>query len=110
MTTLCATTGAIARNNESAILQALARHGQKPFADAMRVSESRVSRMKSAESGKEFSEIEFWAQALAALGLKVVEAQQMCCDPEVLNASLTLIKKGVMRVDCIEDFFGVNVP
>lgn len=97
----------MARKNQAAILQAMLRHGQKPLAEALGVSESRISRMKGTDD-KDRSEIEFLAEFLACLGLKVTGGDEFTCDRETLDATLVLLRKGFLQPDCVQRFFGTG--
>lgn len=74
MAELSAQLAPAARKISAAILHRLASVGQVHAADAMHVSESTVSRLKS-------EHLESFSTLLAALELKVVPAGHKCYDP-----------------------------
>lgn len=74
MTQLSPSQAETARNNERAILHALAAVSQKKIAELSGVSESRLSRVK--DGG-----LEQYCAALAAMGLKVVPADARIVTP-----------------------------
>jgi hypothetical protein len=77
------------RKNESVILRALASAGQTHLADAMEVSESLISRMKSN------GDLAKTAKMLAHLGLKVVPTAMVCFDPQYVEHLRALAKIGL---------------
>lgn len=70
----------LANKNETEILRALARAGQKAVAEELGVSESLVSRMKSG------GELVKTAELLAALGLKLHEMGSLHMRKEVADS------------------------
>lgn len=70
---------ALARDNETAMLRALASAGQKRVAETLELSESTVSRWKEGD-------LEKTAKSLAAMGLKVVLADAETIEREDLDA------------------------
>ena len=81
----------LANKNETAILRALARAGQKAVAEELGVSESLVSRMKSG------GELAKTAEMLAHLGLKVVPERMQCFDPEYVEHLRALAQLGLRQ-------------
>jgi len=101
----CSTPEEIARHNESLILQMLLSNGQKPIAEVMQVEESTISKMKSAQGNNRLSQIQFFSEMLAHLGLRVVKKDQQCYEPEVINAMFTLMKHGIVGAENPYGFF-----
>lgn len=79
----------LANKNQAALLHALAGLGLKRVADVLGVHESTVSRMKN-----EGAEIEAFSKLAAALGLKLVGADEKTYSPDVLVALHTMAKLG----------------
>lgn len=79
----------LANKNQAAVLHALAVAGLKRTADALGVHESTVSRMKG-----EGCEIEAFAKLAAALGLKLVGADEQTYRPDVIKALHTMAGLG----------------
>ena len=71
----CVANPTVARKSLTLLLQRLASVGQNDAADAIKVSETLVSRLKSDHS-------ENFTALLAALGLKIVPSEYRCYDPE----------------------------
>lgn len=84
-----------ARTNEAEILRALAAIGQCRVAEALDVSETRVSRWKSE------GEIAKTADMLAVLGLQVVPVTNLTVEANVLEALRVLAAKGLGATDLI---------
>lgn len=78
-----------ANKNETAILRALARAGQKAVAEDLGVSESLISRMKSG------GELAKTAELLAALGLELNEAGSLHMRREVADSLRVLAALGL---------------
>jgi hypothetical protein len=83
------------RKVTSIVLQGLARHGQVHVAQALGVSESTVSRMKT-------EDIPRMAGLLVACGLKVVPAEFRCYRPDTIDALLTLARDRLEQVRTVE--------
>lgn len=101
----CSTSEETARHNESLILRSLLSNGQKPIAEIMQVEESTISKMKSAQGSNRLSQVQFFSEMLAHLGLKVVQKDQQCYEPEVINAMFTLMKHGIAGAENPCGFF-----
>ena len=92
-----------ARKNFQTILQALALSGAKPVAEACGVDVSTVTRWKSnLENGKPGPWQQF-ANALAAMGLKVVPDDAVTVDREPFEAILLLAKMKIQETKGAED-------
>ena len=79
----------LANKNETAILRALARAGQKAVAEDLGVSESLISRMKSG------GELAKTAELLAALGLELHEVGSLHMRKEVAESLRVLAALGL---------------
>lgn len=79
----------LANKNETAILRALARAGQKAVAEELGISESVMSRMKSS------GELAKAADLLAVLGLEVHEAGSLHMKKEYVEAMRVLAGLGL---------------
>jgi hypothetical protein len=90
------TVEARARKNEKIVLQRLASVGQKPIADAIGVHESTVSRLKEGA-------ISQFAQALAAMNLKIVPTEMKCYRPEDIEPYIQLAKQHMRTVTSVHD-------
>ena len=79
----------LANKNETAILRALARAGQKAVAEELGVSESLISRMKSG------GELAKTAELLAALGLELHEVGSLHMRRDVAESLRVLAALGL---------------
>lgn len=75
----------LTNKNKTALLRALSETGQKTVADAIDRSISYVSRMQDGEG-----DIPRFAAMAAAMGLKLVRADEQTYKPEVIRALHTL--------------------
>jgi hypothetical protein len=91
--------GAIARKNEAMIRKRLSSVGLSTVANAMGVAESTVCRMKDADDKDGKSQIQRWAAALEAMGLKVTPIEYQCFDPREIEAIFTLAKGRMDRMN-----------
>jgi hypothetical protein len=91
--------GAIARKNEAMIRKRLSSVGLAAVANAMGVAESTVCRMKDADDKDGTSQIQRWAAALEAMGLKCVPVHFQCFDPKEIEALFTLAKGRIERME-----------
>lgn len=81
----------MARDFEHLIFQYLSSAGQKYTAEAVNMSESAISRMKSdKKENSNDTEIQRFCKMLAYIGLQIVPANVQCHPPEYINALLTL--------------------
>lgn len=80
------------RKTLALILQGLARHGQKPVAEALGVSEATVSRMKDAD-------LERFARLLTAIGMKPVPVEAKCYDAAYIDHLRYFARLGFDRHD-----------
>lgn len=83
------TTSDLTNKNQTTLLHALAASCQKRVADAMGVHESTISRMKGPDA-----DIERFAIFAAALGLKLVGADEQTYRPDVIRALHTMAGLG----------------
>lgn len=95
--------GAIARKNEAMIRKRLSSVGLSTVAAAMGVAESTVCRMKDADDKDGRSQIQRWAAALEAMGLKVTPIEYRCFDPKEIEAIFTLAKIRMSRVESAQE-------
>jgi hypothetical protein len=77
--------------------------GLSAVADAMGVAESTVCRMKDADDKDGKSQIQRWAAALEAMGLKVTPIEYRCFDPKEIEAIFTLAKIRMSRVESAQE-------
>lgn len=84
------TIAAQARRNHTTILRSLAAVSQAKAAELLGVSESKVSRFK--DNG-----LEEVAALLAAAGLKVVDIDMQCFDPEYVRALRVMAGVGLKQ-------------
>lgn len=78
---------ASARNLVQVVLQKLAKAKNATVAEAIGKDESTISRIVSGESGIKLADLQPF---LAALGLKVVGAEQVCIDRAIYESYKTL--------------------
>lgn len=86
MTTLSLADPEKARKFEVLLLQRLATVGQNSVADALKVSDSTVSRLKEEAVSR-------FCQMLPVLGLKLVPAEMQCYLPEDIDPYIQLAKQ-----------------
>lgn len=81
-----------ARKNLALIFQRLSSVGQVRVAEALQVSESAVSKMKSGD-------LELFAKVLAHLGIKCVPDYVKCYEPKQMEAILALAKARLADIE-----------
>jgi len=89
------TPDAKARKYLTLCLQELARHGQRPVAEALGVHESTISRIKEAD-------LERLCRLVARLGLKIVPADMKCYRPEDIEPYIQSAKQHMTRLHSAE--------
>lgn len=82
---------ASASNNASLILKAINSCNQGDIAKRLGVDASTFSRMKNDRKSNSLTEIEFLAGLLSAIGLKVVNANDVYCSPEMAEATRVML-------------------
>ena len=82
---------ASASNNASLILKAINSCNQGDIAKCLGVDASTFSRMKNDKKSNNLTEIEFLAGLLSAIGLKVVNANDVYCSPEMAEATRVML-------------------
>lgn len=93
MTIACVTVAERSRKSHSAVLQRMQQPGtQAAIAVAMGVSESTISRFKSAD-------IEQLCLLLSHLGLKVVPVEMQCFPADKVQALLTLARDHLAAIE-----------
>lgn len=93
-----------ARKIECELLQALSEKKQKALAHALGVSESTVTRMKSAKDNESFSELMKISLTLAALGKSVNDENSVILSSEKLYA---VAEMSVFGADIVKDVVSV---
>lgn len=88
-----------ARKNLALIFQRLSSAGQARAAEAVGVSESTLSKMKTPQGDQKWSDFETLARVLAYLGLKVVPIEMRCFNPQQIGAVLALAKAHLAKID-----------
>ena len=99
MTLLNADVAERARKIEHALLQRLAGMGQKSVAEALRVSESKISRLK----GKGDISFGFIADVLAVLELKVVPVSLRCFRSEDIEPYIALARQRMLSLHSVDE-------
>lgn len=89
---------AMARQIESAVLQALAERGQSAVAAEIGISETRISRFKNGEG--QGIDLPIVANILAACGMTVVPQGAVYCDPQTLDATSRLLARALQAAGC----------
>lgn len=84
-----------ARKFEALILQRLARVGQAPCAEVMKVSVSTISRLQS-------DHLSNLVQLIDAIGLKVVPAEMKCYRPQDIDPYIQIAKQHMARINGAE--------
>ncbi|RSO56375.1 XRE family transcriptional regulator [Acinetobacter lactucae] len=94
-----------ANNDVSLILQALNSSNQSKIADLLGVDPSTLSRMKNEKKSNDLTEIEFIGVLLRTLGLKVVQAKDVYCSPEIAEATRVFLSNSFSSPDYIRILF-----
>lgn len=104
MTASLIAAGETARKTHSAILQALSRTGLDPVADALGVSASTVSRMKSDDSPAKWDlKLSQVALLLDTLGLKAVPRENKCYPPDKIQWLIDGAREYAARLKSADD-------
>ncbi|MDV8155228.1 MULTISPECIES: helix-turn-helix transcriptional regulator [Acinetobacter] len=82
---------ASASNNASLILKAINSCNQGDVAKHLGVDASTLSRMKNDKKSNNLTDLEFLAGLLSAIGLKVVNANDVYCSPEMAEATRVML-------------------
>lgn len=99
MTAACLQPSASARKLVQVILQRVASVKNQAVGEAIRKDESTVSRIVSQEIG---IKLDLLQPFLAALQLKIVDANRICIDVEKYNAMLILAKRAIAQEQKVE--------
>ena len=96
---------ASASNNASLILKAINSSNQGKIAEHLGVDASTLSRMKNDKKSNDLTDIEFLAGLLSAIGLKVVNANDVYCSPEVAEATRVFLSNSFSSPDYMRILF-----
>lgn len=83
---------ASALNNASLILRAVNSSNQRQVAEQLGVDASTLSRMKNDKKSNDLTDLEFFSGLLSAVGLKVVDSNDVFCSQEVAEATRVYLR------------------
>lgn len=96
---------ASASNNASLILKAINFSNQGRIADQLGIDASTLSRMKNDKKSNNLTDIELLSGLLSAVGLKVVNANDVYCSPEVAEATRVFLSNSFSSPDYMRILF-----
>ncbi|KAF1025827.1 MAG: hypothetical protein GAK29_01689 [Acinetobacter bereziniae] len=96
---------ASAINNASLILRAVNSSNQSKVADLFGIDASTLSRMKNDKKSNDLTDIELFSGLLSAIGLKVVNANDVYCSPEVAEATRVFLSNSFSSPDYMRILF-----
>ncbi|AXY56834.1 XRE family transcriptional regulator [Acinetobacter chinensis] len=96
---------ASAINNASLILKAVNSSNQSKVAEQLGVDASTLSRMKNDKRSNNLTDIELLSGLLSAVGLKVVNANDVYCSPEVAEATRVFLSNSFSSPDYMRILF-----
>lgn len=96
---------ASAINNASLILKAVNSSNQSKVAEQLGVDASTLSRMKNDKKSNNLTDIELLAGLLSAIGLKVVNENDVYCSPEVAEATRVFLSNSFSSPDYMRILF-----
>ncbi|AYA04608.1 XRE family transcriptional regulator [Acinetobacter sp. WCHAc010034] len=96
---------ATASNDASLILRALNASNQSKVAEQLGVDPSTLSRLKNDKKSNDLTEVEFFTGLLSAVGLKVVNANDVYCSPEVAEATRVFLSNSFSSPDYMRILF-----
>jgi len=94
-----------ASNNASLILRAINASNQSKVAEQLGVDASTLSRMKNDKKSNDLTDIEFLSGLLSVIGLKVVNANDVYCSPEVAEATRVFLSNSFSSPDYMRILF-----
>lgn len=95
---------AIARNNRALLFQRLSSQGQKVVADAVSITETKMSRLKGTEDKQ--GDLELFAILAAVMGIKLVDDEAIYCDKEMAGAVATFMRHASASPEFVNILFG----
>lgn len=96
---------ASAINNASLILKAINSSNQSKVAEQLGVDASTLSRMKNDKKSNNLTDIELLEGLLSAIGLKVVNENDVYCSPEVAEATRVFLSNSFSSPDYMRILF-----
>ncbi|WP_131669231.1 CII family transcriptional regulator [Psychrobacter pygoscelis] len=93
----------IARDNHRFLLQRLADHGQNVVAEAVGISESKMSRIKDTAEGK--GDLELFAVMCAVMDIKLVDAEAIYCEGEMIDIMSVMLSKAYGSPEFVRRMF-----
>ena len=94
-----------ASNNASLILRAINASNQSKVAEQLGIDASTLSRMKNDKKSNDLTDIEFLSGLLSVIGLKVVNANDVYCSPEVAEATRVFLSNSFSSPDYMRILF-----
>lgn len=95
---------AIARKNQSVLLQRIADQGQSTVADAVAITETKMSRLKGTDDKQ--GDLELFAVLAAVLNIKLVDAGAIYCNPEMAKALTVILQHASASPEFVNILFG----
>ena len=96
---------ASAINDASLILRAINASNQSKVAEQLGIDASTLSRMKNDKKSNDLTDIELLSGLLSAVGLKVVNANDVYCSPEVAEATRVFLSNSFSSPDYMRILF-----
>lgn len=96
---------ASAINDASLILRAINSSNQSKVAEQLGIDASTLSRMKNDKKSNNLTDIELLSGLLSAVGLKVVNANDVYCSPEVAEATRVFLSNSFSSPDYMRILF-----
>ncbi|RZG63803.1 XRE family transcriptional regulator [Acinetobacter bouvetii] len=96
---------ASAINDASLILRAINSSNQSKVAEQLGIDASTLSRMKNDKKSNDLTDIELLSGLLSAIGLKVVNANDVYCSPEVAEATRVFLSNSFSSPDYMRILF-----
>ncbi|MEJ5037405.1 XRE family transcriptional regulator [Acinetobacter johnsonii] len=96
---------ASAINDASLILRAINSSNQSKVAEQLGIDASTLSRMKNDKKSNDLTDIELLSGLLSAVGLKVVNANDVYCSPEVAEATRVFLSNSFSSPDYMRILF-----
>lgn len=94
-----------ASNNASLILRAINASNQSKVAEQLGIDASTLSRMKNDKKSNDLTDIELLSGLLSVIGLKVVNANDVYCSPEVAEATRVFLSNSFSSPDYMRILF-----
>lgn len=96
---------ASASNNSNLILNRINSSNASKIAEHLGIDESTLSRMKNDKKTNDLTQIEFLGGLLSAIGLKVVDVNDVYCSKEVADATRVYLRNAFNSPEYMQILF-----